>query len=267
MAVSDLKKRILTAIVLLAVILLIFWVDGIFLPAFMLVFFTFAGYEYLGFWYRKEIYPHSLALLIPIYSIIILVHYEAPLLVPLFVLFLFICSLYIIRFPRTDRAQNFITEVAATLFGTVYLSILPITIILLRKISFEICLIPFILTWLYDTFAYFVGSAAGKHRLAPRISPKKTWEGTLFAFPLTFLFTLLLSRLWHADFALIDSLLITAGIGIFSTLGDLFESGMKRAVGLKDASNAFPGHGGFLDRIDSLVLSIPFFYIYLIVTS
>ncbi len=267
MAVSDLKRRILTATILLAVILFFFWVDRIFLPVFMLVFFTFAGNEYLRFWHRKEIYPQPLALFLPIYTIIILVHYEAPFLLPMFILFIFVCSLYIVRFPAVDRAQNFLTEVAAGFFGSVYLSILPATIILLRKISFEICLMPFILTWLYDTFAYFVGSAIGKHRLAPRISPKKTWEGTLFAFPLTFPFTLLLSRFWYADFTLIDSIVITAGIGILGTLGDLFESGMKRGVGLKDASNAFPGHGGFLDRIDSLVLSIPFFYIYLMATA
>jgi len=265
--VSDLKKRILTAIVLLAVILFIFWVDRIFLPAFMLVFFTFAGYEYLAFWHRKEIYPQSLALLLPIYAIIILVHYDIPLSIPVFVIFLFICALYVIRFPRADRVQHFLTEVAAGFLGTVYLAILPVTIILLRKISLEVCLMPFVLTWLYDTFAYFVGSALGKHRLAPRISPKKTWEGTLFAFPLTFPFALILSKLWLTDFTLIDSLIITAGIGIFGTLGDLLESGMKRAVELKDASNVFPGHGGFLDRIDSLVLSIPFFYIYLVATS
>lgn len=267
MAVSDLKKRIPTAIILLAVILFVFWIDGIFLPAFMLVFFTFAGYEYLAFWHRKEIYPQSLALLLPIYAIIILIHYEIPLSIPVFVIFLFICSLYIFRFPSGDRVQHFLTEVTAGFFGAVYLSILPATILLLRKISFEVCLMPFVLTWLYDTFAYFVGSALGKHRLSPRISPKKTWEGTLSAFPLTFPFVILLSRLWHPNFTLFDSLVITAGIGIFGTLGDLLESGMKRAVGLKDASNVFPGHGGFLDRIDSLVLSIPFFYAYLMATS
>lgn len=267
MAVSDLKRRILTAAVLLAVILFIFWIDGVFLPVFMLVFFTFAGNEYLGFWRRKQIYPQPFAMFLPVYVMIVLVHYGTPLALPILTLFIIVCSIHIVRFPGIDSAQNFLTGVAASSFGAIYLSILPVTVILLRKISLELCLMPFILTWLYDTFAYFVGSAIGKHKLAPRISPKKTWEGTLFAFPLTFLFTLLLSRLWHADFSTIDSIVITTGIGIFATMGDLFESGMKRGVGLKDASNAFPGHGGFLDRIDSLILSIPFFYVYLMATS
>jgi phosphatidate cytidylyltransferase len=171
------------------------------------------------------------------------------------------------RYPGARQTQNFLAEVSAGFFGIVYLSILPITIIQLRKISFAVCLLPFALTWLYDTFAYFVGSAIGKHHLAPKISPKKTWEGTIFALPLTFPFTYFLSRLWYPTFNVFDCIVVTLGIGILGTLGDLFESGMKREVGLKDASNVFPGHGGFLDRIDSLIFNIPFFYFYLLLSK
>ncbi len=267
MAVSDLKKRTITGIALIVAIVFFIWVDRIFLPVFMLAFVTFASNEYFRFWHRKDIYPHTLAVLFPIYAITLLVYYETPLVLPMFILLIFVCILSIIRFPGARRTQNFLAEVAAGFFGTVYLSILPVTIILLRKISFAICLMPFILTWLYDTFAYFVGSAIGKHHLAPKLSPKKTWEGTILALPLTFPFTLLLSRIWYPDFGVFDSIVITAGIGVLGTLGDLFESGMKREVGLKDASNVFPGHGGFLDRIDSLIFSIPFFYMYLITIS
>jgi phosphatidate cytidylyltransferase len=116
---------------------------------------------------------------------------------------------------------------------------------------------------LYDTFAYFIGSTIGKRPLTPKLSPKKTWEGTVLAIPTTFIFTFLLSRLWYPAFNLLDCALISLGIGILGTMGDLFESGMKREVGLKDASGVFPGHGGFLDRIDSLIFTVPFFYLYL----
>ncbi|MCK4251466.1 phosphatidate cytidylyltransferase, partial [candidate division WOR-3 bacterium] len=84
------------------------------------------------------------------------------------------------------------------------------------------------------------------------------------AFPLTFPFALLLSKLYITSFNFLDVLLITLGIGAMGTIGDLFESGMKREVGLKDTSKIFPGHGGFLDRLDSLIFTIPFFYLYLI---
>jgi phosphatidate cytidylyltransferase len=229
----------------------------------MLTFVTFASNEYFRFWHRKDVYPHTLAVLFPIYALVFLAYFGSPLLVPGFVLMIFICLLSIMRFPGARRTQNFLAEVTAGFFGIVYLSMLPITIVLLRKISFTVCLMPFLLTWLYDTFAYLVGSAVGKHKLAPKLSPKKTWEGTLFALPLTFLFTLLLSKWWLANTNMVHCIILTLGIGVLGTLGDLFESGMKREVGLKDTSQVFPGHGGFLDRIDSLIFTVPFFYFYL----
>ncbi len=260
---SNLKKRTLTAVVLLATVLLFIWLGRIFLPILLVTFITFASNEYFRFWHRKDVYPHTLAVLFPVYAITLLVHFETPLLVPGFALFVFVVFLSVLRFPGARRTQNFLTEMAAGFLGIFYLALLPVSIILLRKISFTVCLMPLVVTWLYDSFAYFAGSTLGKHKLAPRLSPKKTWEGTLLAFPLTLPFTFLLSKLWYPGFDALDSILITLGIGILATLGDLFESGMKREVGLKDASNVFPGHGGFLDRIDSLIFSIPFFYIYL----
>jgi phosphatidate cytidylyltransferase len=168
------------------------------------------------------------------------------------------------RFPGSRRVPNFLAEVAAAVFGVLYLSLLPATIILLRHMGFTIALLPLVLTWLYDTFAYVTGSAFGRHRIAPTVSPKKSWEGTLLALPLTFFCTWGLNKLWLPAATLVDALIITLGIGILGTLGDLLESGMKREVGLKDASKVFPGHGGFLDRMDSLIFNIPFFYLYLL---
>lgn len=263
MAASNLKTRTITGAILVLFILFFLWIDHIILPIFMLTFVTFASNEYFRFWHRKDIYPHTLAVLFPIYALTLLAYFESPLLIPGFILMIFICSLSIMRFPGARRTQNFLAEAAAGFFGIVYLSMLPITIILLRKISFTVCLMPFLLTWLYDTFAYLVGSAFGKHKLAPTLSPKKTWEGTLFALPLTFLFTVLLSKWWLASCDVVPCIILTLGIGLLGTLGDLFESGMKREVGLKDTSQVFPGHGGFLDRIDSLIFTVPFFYFYL----
>ncbi|MEO0142867.1 MAG: phosphatidate cytidylyltransferase, partial [candidate division WOR-3 bacterium] len=140
--------------------------------------------------------------------------------------------------------------------------LLPSTLILLRKEGFLVALMPLLLTWIYDTFAYIVGTVFGRHRLAPRLSPHKSVEGTLGAFFLTFPFTLWLNSNWIKKFDLYDGIWITLGIGVLGTVGDILESGMKREVGLKDASRVFPGHGGFLDRLDSLIFNIPFFYLY-----
>lgn len=263
-ASSDLKKRSLTAFFMIAVTLLIIYLGRVFLPLLLLVFISFANNEYLRFWHRKDIYPHTLAVLLPAYAIPLLIYYEVPLLLPFSIFFFFVCLLSVMRFPGARHKPNFLAESAATIFGIIYLSLLPSSLIPLRKIGFTIALMPLILTWLYDTFAYLVGSAIGKHPLSKRVSPKKTWEGTLIAFPILLPCTYLLSKFWIPSFNYLDILLVTLGIGVMGTIGDLFESGMKREVNLKDASKIFPGHGGFLDRMDSLIFNIPFFYLYLI---
>lgn len=261
---KELPKRILTGIILVAVTILCLWIDNILLPILLLFFITFATNEYLRFWHRKDIYPHTLAVFLPAYSIPLLIYYEVPLFLPFSIFFFFVCLLSTMRFPGSRRKPNFLAETSAVIFGIIYISLLPSSLIPLRKMGFGIALVPLILTWLYDTFAYLTGSRFGKHKLAKNVSPKKTWEGTLLAFPLTFPFALLLSKLWITSFNYLDVILITLGIGAMGTIGDLFESGMKREVDLKDASKIFPGHGGFLDRLDSLIFSLPFFYLYLI---
>jgi len=261
---KELKNRVITGMVLAGITIGALWFDTVLLAIVLIFFIAFATNEYFRFWHRKDIYPHTLAVLLPGFSIPLLIYYEVPLLLPFAIFFVFVCLLSIMRFPGSRRKPNFLAEATAAIFGIIYISLLPSAIIPLRKMGFSIALQPLLLTWLYDTFAYFSGSRFGKHKFAPQISPKKSWEGTLLAFPLTYPFTLLFSRLWVPSFNILDTVLITLGIGTMATIGDLFESGMKREVNLKDASKIFPGHGGFLDRLDSLILTIPFFYLYLI---
>jgi len=109
--------------------------------------------------------------------------------------------------------------------------------------------------WLGDSMAYFVGRAIGRHRLAPMLSPAKSWEGTFANFACCLLLGLggaswLGLPLWQAG-------LIGAGVGILGQLGDLFESSLKRAIGVKDFGGVLPGHGGVLDRFDSFLFSAP----------
>jgi len=230
----------------------------------LIIFTTFAVNELFRFFHRKDIYPHTLAVFLPGYAIPLLVFYRVQLLLPLVLFFFFICILSVIRFPGSRQKPNFLMEVTAAVFTVAYLSILPSTLIPLRHLGFEYAMIPLILTWVYDIAAYSTGMGLGKHKLCPRISPRKTWEGTILGFILLFPVTYLVRILWLPRFNLSDVILITLGIGILATMGDLFESAMKREVGLKDSSKVFPGHGGFLDRIDSLLFSIPFFYLYLL---
>lgn len=120
----------------------------------------------------------------------------------------------------------------------------------------------FLLLWTNDTGAYLVGSLIGKHRLFERISPKKSWEGFFGGLMLT----LLVARLFSGWLGVADAggwMIIAGIIAIAGTAGDLIESMLKRSLGLKDSGTVMPGHGGFLDRFDSVVVSFPLVYLYI----
>jgi phosphatidate cytidylyltransferase len=121
----------------------------------------------------------------------------------------------------------------------------------------------FILLWTNDTGAYLVGIALGRHRLMERISPKKSWEGFFGGLILTVIVAWLLSG-W---FGVVDRtrwMIISIIITMAGTYGDLAESMLKRSIGVKDTGTIMPGHGGFLDRFDSAVLSFPLVFLFII---
>jgi phosphatidate cytidylyltransferase len=114
--------------------------------------------------------------------------------------------------------------------------------------------------WINDTMAYIVGSLIGRTPLS-KISPKKTWEGTLGGIILCVLIFFLLTH-WSHPILRLHLIFITLISAIFGTLGDLLESKLKRLAGVKDSGNIMPGHGGFLDRFDSLLIATPFVFLY-----
>ena len=113
--------------------------------------------------------------------------------------------------------------------------------------------------WINDTMAYIVGSLIGKTPLSG-ISPKKTWEGTIGGMILAIIIMSIAS--WLTHFSIYDAIIIAALSAIAGTFGDLLESKLKRMAGVKDSGNIMPGHGGFLDRFDSLLLAIPAVWLY-----
>ena len=130
----------------------------------------------------------------------------------------------------------------------------------------------FILLWVNDSGAYIVGSLTakrkgGNHKMFPRVSPAKSWEGLIGGFVFDLVAGYVFFRIgWMGDMSLIDSLFFALAGGVFGTLGDLMESLFKRTLGVKDSGKFMPGHGGVLDRFDSLMLAIPvtyFFFVYL----
>jgi phosphatidate cytidylyltransferase len=116
--------------------------------------------------------------------------------------------------------------------------------------------------WINDTMAYLVGSWIGRTPFSP-ISPKKTWEGTIGGVILCVVIISLLGKIPVASrVSQLQWAAIAILAGVFGTLGDLFESKLKRMAGIKDSGRIMPGHGGFLDRFDSLLVATPFVWIY-----
>jgi len=125
--------------------------------------------------------------------------------------------------------------------------------------------ILFTLIWSSDGFAYFAGRMFGKHKMAPKISPKKTWEG----FAGGVICTLILGFFIEQKMPELRGNWIIIGllVSIFAPLGDLVESQLKRTFGVKDSGNIIPGHGGVLDRLDSFILCVPVIYLYFIIEN
>lgn len=136
--------------------------------------------------------------------------------------------------------------------------------------SAMVILLLFCCLWVNDTGAFLTGSAFGKHKLFPRISPAKTWEGFFGGFILVLMACTLFWRFCPGffgispDLSLPEWLGLGAVISVFGTFGDLVESLFKRSLGIKDSGSIMPGHGGILDRIDSFLLAMPAMFLYFV---
>ncbi|MCY7409863.1 MAG: phosphatidate cytidylyltransferase [Chitinophagales bacterium] len=123
-----------------------------------------------------------------------------------------------------------------------------------------------LLIWANDTFAYFAGSLFGKHKMLPAVSPKKSWEGFASGLVFALIAAWLLSNKFP-QLEMLQWLIVALIVVVFGTMGDFFESMIKRHAGVKDSGSLMPGHGGFLDRFDALIFCLPFVTIYLMMSS
>ncbi len=121
----------------------------------------------------------------------------------------------------------------------------------------------FLILWVNDSFAYLIGSAFGKHKMCAKISPKKSWEGLIGGAVFATIMGIVNAVLFQA-ISMTSWIIIALLTVVFGTFGDLFQSKLKREIGVKDSGKILPGHGGFLDRLDSLLFAIPIIFLWLI---
>lgn len=165
----------------------------------------------------------------------------------------------------SDGLEGAADEVGRLLTGMTYLGLLLAFLPLLRRTEHGLVWVFVLLaaTWLGDSGAYFTGRSLGRHRMSPRLSPKKTWEGTLGGAVAAVLGALAVGALFLPGVPLWKIALLGLVIDGAGVLGDLAESLLKRAFGVKDSGRIMPGHGGILDRIDSLLFSGPVLFLFL----
>lgn len=182
-------------------------------------------------------------------------HSVLDIVVPTCMLFYFICVVLRVIMTMYDRREGCITALAQSLFGILYITIPLLCMAIVGFERWHLALVMFVLIWLNDTGAFCVGCTIGKHKLCERLSPKKTIEGFLGGMACCVAASVAYALIFDHNpwiFGVYGVL-----VAVMSTYGDLFESMLKRHAGVKDAGNIIPGHGGVLDRIDSLLFVAP----------
>lgn len=186
---------------------------------------------------------------------------EALILAVITCLFLAFALLFLFRIRDITTAAR---EVSYAALGFLYIPLLLMHLVMLRLTPYGIewLLVIMLIVMTNDSAAYYSGSAFGKHRLYPLVSPKKSIEGALGGLVGSIGGTLLAKFTFFPQLSLADALLTAILIGILGQTGDLFESLLKRSFGVKDSGNSIPGHGGVLDRLDSIIFAAPATYYY-----
>ncbi len=255
-----LKERVISAVVLIPIAFVLLYLGGWWFALLVALFVGIAGHEAYGMLRHKGYAPFEMWGIALILTFILL----SVLYSPKIWLAYTITAGIIVTLVRAlaQRTEAPATDWALTLAVALYLGILAHYAPLLRARpqGFWWVVAALGLTWITDSGAFFIGTAVGKHRMAPRLSPKKTWEGTIGGWVVGVLAAMILVPLVLPGLSVGKAAVLGAAVATMAPLGDLAESMFKRQCGVKDSGHLIPGHGGALDRIDSLLFVFPTVY-------
>ena len=267
-----LKTRVLVAVILLPIGLVVIYLGGWIFTAFIALILGLAAWEFADLFRNSGFQPAKVIMVAGAVALAAGRALDGFGSAPWIIALLILASMtyHLVAYERgRDQAG---TDFTITLSGTLYLGWLGGYLISLRAMPAGAWLIWLVLlaVFLADSAAYFIGRRFGQHKLSPRLSPKKTWEGYLAGVVAGTLGTALVAYLWGLwagpDFTITpwQGALLGLLISLLTTLGDLGESMLKRQSGVKDSSNILPGHGGVFDRIDSWLWAAPIGYYFIL---
>ena len=269
MALGNTTQRVLVSLVAIPVIIAASYFGGIYFFLFTAGIAVVSFYEFSRFVKNKSVYVNTGTGIVFILLLLVneFFHYlDIYYLILALTVFLTLVELF-------RNKGSAILNIGTTLLGILYIGFFADALLAIRELYPRIeylydrggFLIISILAaiWICDSAAFFGGTSLGKHKLFPRVSPKKSWEGAIFGFIFSIL-TMLLAKVIILDFLSWTTVVILGIIiGIIGQLGDLVESLFKRDAGVKDSSGLIPGHGGIFDRFDSLLYTAPVILLYL----
>ncbi len=257
---SSLGLRVLSAAVFIPVFVLLNRSGGLAYDLFFLAVVVVGLVEFFAIARARGARPHTVAGVVlgglMMYAILGTSWPAGPL-IPSFLLVLLMLELL------RGKPEGALMNVGVTLLGIIYVAGLGSHFALLRQLGEGAVLFTFLVTWSGDSGAYFVGRPLGRHKLFPAISPAKSVEGAIGGV-LASIGVALAIRAWILPEATpVEALVLGVLAGVIGPIGDLCESMLKRDSGVKDSARFIPGHGGILDRFDSLLFVAPIFYYYL----
>lgn len=270
MALGNTSIRILVSVIAIPALVSMAYLGGVFFLSFVLIIAGISFYEFAVMAKQKganvNVNIGMLALIFLIINQYRFLFNQYHFLIAVFLLLLI--------FELFRNEGSAILNLSTTLLGIFYLGILGSTLVGIRefyptadKVYYNggyLIISVFASIWICDSAAFFGGTALGKHKMFPRVSPKKSWEGAVFGFVSAILAMTLAKYLVLEFLSLNDAIVVGFIVGTFGQTGDLTESLLKRDAGVKDSSNLIPGHGGIFDRFDSMLFSAPIIYLYLI---